>query len=298
MSEPDRAFWPLRPPRSARARRWASTSTPTPSPTRARTSTLNPRVGQRAIRDGGRARRRRLPAADIVLANLTGAVLVQNAALLQLDGCARWTLIVSGLQTHERKEVVRGLRGAHRWRWSGRKQAGRRSRSTFPRPAQSKDLGSDASHTPFERRPVFSCSCVLAGTVFLGAQASRPGQQPARDTPAQQTADAATPKARITGRVIAVDTGRPIRRARVFLSGTDVPGGRGSLTDDEGRFELTELPEGPLQPHGREDRLHHAVLRAAASAPGGHSHTTRGRPAADRNRLRSSSRQRHRRTRL
>ena len=86
--------------------------------------------------------------------------------------------------------------------------------------------------------------CILAGAAFLSAQASRPGQQPTRDTPAQQAADAATPKARIAGRVIAVDTGRPIRRARVFLSGTGVPGGRGMLTDDEGRFELTELPEG------------------------------------------------------
>ena len=85
--------------------------------------------------------------------------------------------------------------------------------------------------------------CIMAGAAVLAAQASRPGQQPTRDTPAQQAADA-TPKARITGRVIAVDTGRPIRRARVFLSGTGVPGGRGSLTDDEGRFELAELPEG------------------------------------------------------
>src|SRR5678815_1299226 len=86
--------------------------------------------------------------------------------------------------------------------------------------------------------------CILAGAALLSAQASRPGQQPTRDTPAQQAADAATPKARIAGRVIAVDTGRPIRRARVFLSGAGVPGGRGMLTDDEGRFELTELPEG------------------------------------------------------
>ena len=86
--------------------------------------------------------------------------------------------------------------------------------------------------------------CFLAGAAFLGAQASSPGQQPARDTPAQQTADAATPKGRIKGRVVALDTGRPIRRARVLLSGAGVPGGRGILTDDEGRFELTELPEG------------------------------------------------------
>ena len=140
--------------------------------------------------------------------------------------------------------------------------------------------------------------CVLAGAVFLGAQASRPGQQPARDTPAQQAADAATPKARIAGRVIAVDSGRPIRRARVFLSGTGVPGGRGILTDDEGRFELTELPEGRYSLTAGKTGFITLCLRAASTAPGGHSHTTRRRAAADGNRLRSSSRERHRRSRL
>ena len=99
-------------------------------------------------------------------------------------------------------------------------------------------------HTHRSHAGPFFALCILASAALLGAQASRPGQQPARDAPAQQAADAAKPKARITGRVIAADTGRPIRRARVFLSGTGVPGGRGSLTDDEGRFELTELPEG------------------------------------------------------
>ena len=60
--------------------------------------------------------------------------------------------------------------------------------------------------------------CVLAGAVFLSAQASRPGQQPARDTPAQQTADEAKPKARIAGRVIAVDTGRARQVYRDWLA--------------------------------------------------------------------------------
>ncbi len=47
-----------------------------------------------------------LPSSDIVFANLTGAVLIQNA--LQLRGAVApgGTLIVSGLQTHEREDVI------------------------------------------------------------------------------------------------------------------------------------------------------------------------------------------------
>lgn len=53
-----------------------------------------------------------LPKADIVLANLTGAVLVQNAALLTSAVDTDGTLIVSGLQTHEYEEVVNAFAGA------------------------------------------------------------------------------------------------------------------------------------------------------------------------------------------
>lgn len=79
---------------------------------------LNPaasRVGFRVadMRDAA------LPQADIVVANITGAVLVQNARLLSdavLDGGA---LIVSGLQAHEREEVLGafGPLGLDAW-WS------------------------------------------------------------------------------------------------------------------------------------------------------------------------------------
>src|SRR6185503_13188646 len=68
-------------------------------------------------------------------------------------------------------------------------------------------------------------------------------QTPARDTPAQQ--DAVKPPAgRITGRVVASDNGRPVKRARVFVSAMELPGGRGMLTDDSGVFDFTELPGG------------------------------------------------------
>jgi carboxypeptidase family protein len=69
-------------------------------------------------------------------------------------------------------------------------------------------------------------------------------QQPARDTPAQSKDAVPTPAGRITGRVIASDNGRPVKRARVFVTAAELPGGRGMLTDASGVFDLTELPAG------------------------------------------------------
>src|SRR5215467_1594249 len=68
-------------------------------------------------------------------------------------------------------------------------------------------------------------------------------QQPPRDTPAQpSTPTAAT--GRIAGHVVAADTGRPLKRARVFLSAAELPGGRGMLTVDDGGFDFSDLPAG------------------------------------------------------
>src|SRR3954454_453173 len=80
------------------------------------------------------------------------------------------------------------------------------------------------------------------------AQPPRPAtgsQQPAGDTPAQPQDPPPTPTGRITGRVIASDNGRPVKRARVFVTAAELPdGGRGVLTDDQGVFDLAELPAG------------------------------------------------------
>jgi len=97
-------------------------------------------------------------------------------------------------------------------------------------------------------------SLVLVLGIAAGAQQApgqiappRPvtgSQQPARDTPAQPQ-DVPPPTGRITGRVIASDNGRPVKRARVFVTAAELPdGGRGVLTDDQGVFDLTELPAG------------------------------------------------------
>jgi hypothetical protein len=48
---------------------------------------------------------------------------------------------------------------------------------------------------------------------------------------------------RIRGRVVSADTGAPIRRAQVRISGPDV-GSKAALTDAEGRYEFRELPAG------------------------------------------------------
>src|SRR5712671_5621759 len=81
--------------------------------------------------------------------------------------------------------------------------------------------------------------------VLLFALAAAMGaQQPSRDTPTQPKDAVPTPTGRITGRVVASDNGRPVKRARVFVTAVELPGGRGMLSDDSGIFDLTELPAG------------------------------------------------------
>src|SRR5262245_22937207 len=47
--------------------------------------------------------------------------------------------------------------------------------------------------------------------------------------------------ARITGRVVATDTGNPLRRAQVRLTATDVRVNRVASTDNDGKYEFTGL---------------------------------------------------------
>jgi hypothetical protein len=93
---------------------------------------------------------------------------------------------------------------------------------------------------------------VLIATLTVAMAAQQAGQppgqsgsrQPARDTPAQSKGAPPPPAGRIMGRVLAADNGRPVKRARVFVSAAELPGGRGMLTDDTGAFDLAELPAG------------------------------------------------------
>src|SRR5262245_4302549 len=85
---------------------------------------------------------------------------------------------------------------------------------------------------------------VLIAACAMAARAQQPSQQPPRDTSARPATTATTGTGRIGGHVVAADTGRPIKRARVFLSAAELGGGRGVLTDDNGAFEFGELPSG------------------------------------------------------
>jgi Carboxypeptidase regulatory-like domain len=92
-----------------------------------------------------------------------------------------------------------------------------------------------------------SAVVVVAASTVLTAQSTPQApsaSRPARDTPAQTDRTAPQPTGRITGRVLASDTGRPVRRARVLLNASELPGGRGVLTDDNGLFDFLELPAG------------------------------------------------------
>lgn len=87
---------------------------------------------------------------------------------------------------------------------------------------------------------------VLPSTlIFIALVVAATAQQPTRDTPAQQRDQTQTPPAGlIGGRVLAADNGRPVKRARVFVTAAELQSGRGVLTDDNGVFEVTELPAG------------------------------------------------------
>ena len=84
----------------------------------------------------------------------------------------------------------------------------------------------------------------IALTAHGAAQGPGNAQRPTRDRPAV-TAAQPSGTGRIAGRVVAADTGRPVRRVRVLLTSSELPsGGRGASTDDQGQFDFQTLPAG------------------------------------------------------
>ena len=91
------------------------------------------------------------------------------------------------------------------------------------------------------------CTAPAAQTPSIPQGATQPGppaprmQMPPRDGAA---AEVPTGTARIRGRVVAADTGAPLRRAVVRLSAAELRVNRSATTDAEGRYDFAELPAG------------------------------------------------------
>lgn len=68
-------------------------------------------------------------------------------------------------------------------------------------------------------------------------------QAPPRDPNARPSAQP-TGTARIKGRVVAADSGNPLRRAQVRLMGSQIRNGQTANTDEDGRYEFMALPAG------------------------------------------------------
>lgn len=73
----------------------------------------------------------------------------------------------------------------------------------------------------------------------VNAPGSGSGGVPARDNSARKTGTA-----RLRGRVVAADTGQPLRRATVRATAPDVRESVSTLTDASGNYELKDLPAG------------------------------------------------------
>lgn len=78
------------------------------------------------------------------------------------------------------------------------------------------------------------------GNVAGGQAPSGRGALPPRDAAADRPVGTAI----IRGRIVAADTGTPVRRAQVRATATDIRASRLTTTDAQGQFELKDLPAG------------------------------------------------------
>lgn len=97
-----------------------------------------------------------------------------------------------------------------------------------------------------------------------GAGAGLPGRPP-RDASARRAPEKGT--AALTGRVVALDTGLPLRRARVMLFAAGQP--RVAMTDAEGAFTFAQLPAGRYSVNASKARYVDTALGARRSGTGG-----------------------------
>jgi hypothetical protein len=101
-------------------------------------------------------------------------------------------------------------------------------------------------------RKLVSLAAMVALAVGTGIAEQQPPQRQAqgqgqrgggRQGQARDRAAIPQGTASIAGRVLTADTGRPVKRARVVVSGGG-RGGRSAATDDQGRYAVTGLPAG------------------------------------------------------
>ena len=81
---------------------------------------------------------------------------------------------------------------------------------------------------------------LLLGVVMSAQVTTIQASPPQAIQPRDPTVKTAVGTGSISGKVIAADTGAPIRRAQVTLSGAQKPAM--TYTDDEGRYSFTGLP--------------------------------------------------------
>jgi hypothetical protein len=90
-------------------------------------------------------------------------------------------------------------------------------------------------------------SRAIAGVLVLGFWGSGAlgfSQAGAGQAPRDPAASAQAGKGSIAGMIVVADTSRPIRMARVTVSGSDIRATRTAVTDDQGRFMVTDLLPG------------------------------------------------------
>lgn len=83
-----------------------------------------------------------------------------------------------------------------------------------------------------------------AGTGGRGGLGGGGGLRGQFQFPPRDTRPASTGTARIRGRVLAADSGAPLRRAQVRLTSQDIRTAKNATTDTEGRFEFNDLAAG------------------------------------------------------
>jgi hypothetical protein len=87
-------------------------------------------------------------------------------------------------------------------------------------------------------------ACVVGAIACGAASIARPAAQAGPAQGARDARPAPSGTGVIAGVLVAADSGRPVRRARVSVNGGDPSTSRSVTTDDQGRFSFTDLPIG------------------------------------------------------